>query len=128
MAGEIDAEEFAMQLVSLSVDKYRELGLAGTMAYFASPGSVLAGLEEAIAYYNAAETVDGKWFAFIGDPHGKIAGHSDVSMIGRDTQDLFGAETFEATEAGVWVESDSLRVFVASADGHVFGSGWSRDE
>ena len=124
----IDAGEFTRMLVSLSVDKYRELGLAGTMAYFASPGSALAGLEEAIAYYNAAETVDGRWFAFIGGPDGKIVGHSDTSLIGGDVQDLLGGETFQATEAGVWVESESLRVFVAGYDGYVFGSGWSRDE
>ena len=124
----IDADEFTRMLVSVAVDKYRELGLAGTMTYFASPGSVLAGLEEAIDYYNAAETVDGHWFAFIGDPNGKIVGHSDISMIGGDTQELFGGETFEATEAGVWVESESVRVWVAGYDGYVFGSGWSRDE
>ena len=124
----IDADALTEQLAAEAVDKYRQLGLAETMAYFASPGSVLAGLEQAIAYYNAAETIDGHWFAFIGDPDGKIVGHSDQSMIGGDVQDLFGSETFEATESGVWVESESLRVFVAGVDGHVFGSGWSRDE
>ncbi len=124
----IDADEFTRMLVSVAVDKYRELGLAGTMAYFASPGSVLAGLEEAIAYYNDTETIDGHWFAFIGGPDGKIVGHSDISKIGGDVQHLFGGETFEATESGVWVESESLRVYVAGYDGHVFGSGWSRDE
>ena len=110
------------------MDKYRQLGLAETMAYFESPGSVLAGLDAAIAYYNSAETIDGHWFAFIGDPEGKIVGHSDISKIGGDVRDLFGGETFEATEAGVWVESESLRVFVAGYDGYLFGSGWSRDE
>ena len=124
----IAADAFTEQLVSISVDKYRQLGLAETMAYFASPGSVLAGLDAAIDYYNSAETIDGQWFAFIGDPDGKIVGHSNPLMIGSDTQDLFGDETFEATEAGVWVVSDSLRLFVATADGYVFGSGWSRDE
>ena len=124
----IDSDEFTRMLVSLSLDKYREAGLVGTMAYFANPGSALAGLQEAIAYYNVAETVEGRWFAFIGDPAGRIAGHSDPSMIGREVRELFGAETFEATEAGVWVESDSLRVFVAGTDGYVFGSGWNRDE
>ena len=124
----IDADAFTKQLVSVAVDKYRELGLSGTMAYFASPGSTLAGLEEAIAYYNTAETVDGRWIAFIGGPDGKIVGHSDVSLIGRDVHDVLGGETFEATEDGVWVESESLRVFVAGYDGYVFGSGWSRDE
>ena len=122
----IDADTFTKQLVSVAVDRYRELGLAGTLAYFASPESALAGLEAAVAYYNDAETVEGRWFAFIGDPDGKIVGHSDPSMIGRDTQDLFGAQTFDATEAGGWAESESLRVWVAAYDGHVFGSGWSR--
>ena len=123
----IDADEFTRLLVSVAVEKYRELGLMGTMAYFASPGSVLAGLEEAIAYYNAAETVDGRWFAFIGGPNGKIVGHSDVSLIGEEIQELFGGEMFEATAEGNWVESESLRVFVAGYDGYVFGSGWSRE-
>ena len=124
----IDADEFTQLLVSVAVDKYQDVGLAGTMAYFASPGSALAGLEEALAYYNTAETVDGHWFAFIGGPDGKIVGHSDFSMIGGDVQELLGGETFQATEAGVWVESESLRVFVAGYDGYLFGSGWSQDE
>ena len=47
---------------------------------------------------------------------------------GGNVQDLFGEEMFEATEAGVWVESESLRVFVTGVDGHVLGSGWSRGE
>ena len=124
----IDADAFTRMLVSVAVDRYRELGLAGTMAYFASPGSALAGLEAAIDYYNAAETVDGKWFAFIGGPDGKIVGHSDISKIGSDTRDLFGSETFEATAGGRWVESESLRVWVAGYDGYVFGSGWRQGE
>ena len=124
----IDADEFTRMLVSVAVDKYREVGLPATMAYFASPGSALAGLEAAIDYYNEAETVDGHWFAFIGDPSGKIVGHSDLSKIGGDTQDLFGSESFHAAADGAWVESESLRVWVAVYDGYVFGSGWSRDE
>ena len=124
----IDADAFTEQLVSVAVDRYRELGLSGTMAYFASPGSVLAGLEAAIGYYNSAETIDGRWFAFIGDPDGRIVGHSDPSMIGGDVRDLFGGDTVHAHEKGEWVESESLRVFVAGYDGHLFGTGWSRDQ
>ena len=124
----IDADAFTEQLVSVAVNKYRELGLTGTMAYFASPGSALAGLDAAVDYYNSADTIDGHWFAFIGGPDGKIVGHSDPSLIGGDVWDLFGGETFEAHEEGEWVESESLRVFVAEHDGHLFGSGWSRDK
>ena len=109
------------------MDQFREGGLEATVAYFASPGSALAGLETAVAYYNAAETVEGRWFAFIGDPDGKVAAHSDPSMIDRDTQDLFGTETLDAAEASAWVEPEPRRVWVAAYDGHVFGSGWSRN-
>ena len=125
----IDADEFTRMLVFVAVEKYREAGLAGTIAYFASPGSALAGLEEAIAYYNAAETVDGQWFAFIGGPDGTIVGHSDVTLIGGDVEDLLGGvvDLPTAEGEGIWVESESLRVFVAGTDGYVFGSGWSRD-
>ena len=123
----IDADEFTRMLVSVAVDKYRELGLAGTMAYFASPGSALAGLEAAIDYYNNADTVDGKWFAFIGDPNGEIVAHSDISKIGRDTRELFGAESLQAPAGGDWVTTESLRVWMAGHDGFVFGSGWRRD-
>ena len=123
----IDAAEFTRMLVSVAVDRFREGGLAATVAYFASPGSALAGLEEAIAYYNNAETVDGQWFAFIGDPAGKIAAHSNPLLIGRDVQELFDAETFAAAAEGNWVESESVRVWVMAYDGYVFGSGWSRD-
>ncbi len=40
----IDADAFTKQLVSVPVDKYRELALSGTMTYFDSLGSVLEGL------------------------------------------------------------------------------------
>ncbi len=126
----IDADEFTRMLVFTAVDKYRDVGLTGTMAYFASPGSALAGLEQAIDYYNTAETVDGKWFAFIGGPDGKLVGHSDISKIGGDTDALLGGvvDLPVAEGEGIWVESESLRVFVAGANGYVFGSGWRQDE
>ena len=128
----IDADAFTEQLVSVAVDKYRGLGLTGTMAYFASPGSTLAGLGAAIDYYNAAETIDGHWFAFIEDPDGKIVGHSDPSMIGRSAAEIFVTftpqEFTELTSDGEWVDVGWLRVFLAAYDGYLFGSGWSRDQ
>ena len=126
----IDADDFTQQLVSTAVDKYRELGLPGTMAYFASPDSdsALAGLEAAIDYYNTAETVDGRWFAFIGDPDGTIVGHSNPAMIGHETQDILDTTTTQpAHEDGRWIQTETLRVFLAGYDGHLFGSGWHQD-
>ncbi len=124
----ISADEFTEQLVSIALEKFREGGLPATVAYFASPGSALAGLEAAIDYYNTAATVQGHWFAFIGDPQGKIVAHSDPSMIGGDTRELLGSESFGATGDGVWATSESLHVYVTEYDGFVFGSGWSRGE
>ena len=128
----IDADAFTEQLVSVAVDRYREVGLAGTIDYFASPGSALAGLDAAIDYYNAAETIDGHWFAFIEDPDGRIVGHSDPLMIGRSASETFVTftpqEFTELTADGEWVDVGWLRVFMAEYDGYLFGSGWSRDE
>ena len=94
------------------------------MEYFANPGSALAGLETAVAYYNSAETVDGRWSAFIADESGRFVGHSDPAMIGRELRELFGTELLEATGEGGWVTSISMRIWVAESGGYLFGSGW----
>ena len=124
----ISAEEFTRRLVSIAVDTFREGGLAATVAYFAAPESALAGLEDAIAYYNEAETVDGRWAAFIADEDGMIVAHSNPVMIGSGLGELFGDGPFHATEEGSWETNDSVRMWVAGYDGYVFGSGWRRDE
>ena len=124
----IGADEFARRLVTIALSEFQSGGLEATLAYFAEPESALAGLDTAIAYYNQAETVDGKWSAFIADPNGKIVAHSNPAMIGNDLTELFGAGAIEATEGGSWVTTDAVRMWVAEADGFVFGSGWRRDE
>ena len=123
----IEADEFTQRLVSIAVDKFREGGLPATIAYFLSPDSALAGLEAAIDYYNSAETVDGQWFAFIGDPEGSIVGHSDPMEIGKGIQEVFGDAELGGAQDGKWVTSESLRVWVAEYDGYLFGSGWQQD-
>ena len=122
----IDADTFTQQLVATAVAKYRELGLAGTMAYFASPQDTLAGLEAAIDYYNTADTIDGHWFALIANPDGTITGHSNPALIGQPTQTILDTTTIHPTETGTWVESESLRVFIASYDDHLFAAGWQQ--
>ena len=124
----IGADEFARRLVTIALSEFQSGGLEATLAYFAEPESALAGLDTAIAYYNQAETVDGKWSAFIADPTGKVVAHSNPALIGSDLQELFGAGAIEATEGGNWVTTDAVRMWVAEADGFVFGSGWRRDE
>ena len=123
----IQADQFAEQLVATAVQKYRQTGLAGTIAYFAGAPDEVAGLEAAVAYYNTADTVEGHWFALIGDPNGKIAAHSNPAMIGRNTQDILGADPHPTAE-GKWVETQTLRSYTTSHDNHTFATGWHLHE
>ena len=123
----IDADEFTKLLVSTAVEQFHEGGLEGTVAYFASPGSELAGLEQAIAYYNQAETVDGLWSAFIAEATGKIVAHSDPALNGQDISEVPGPQILEATEDGNWVSTESMRMWVTGTGGYIFGSGWHHE-
>ncbi len=124
----IGADEFSRRLVTIALSEFRSGGLEATLAYFAEPESALAGLDAAIAYYNQAETVDGKWSAFIADANGKVVAHSNPALIGNDLRQLYGAGANAATAGGNWVITDAVRMWVAEADGFIFGSGWHHDE
>ena len=120
----INADEFTKFLVATAARVFREVGLEGTIAYFASPEIVFGGLAAVIEYYNSAENVEGDWFAFIADSSGTIIDHYDKGMVGRDLKDLLGTDTFEATAEGNWVTTEDVRVWVVSDGGMTFGSGW----
>ena len=120
----INADEFTKYLVATAARVFREVGLEGTIAYFASPEIAFAGLHAVIAYYNSAENVEGDWFAFIAGESGTIIDHYDKGMVGTDLKDLLGIDTFEATAEGNWVTTEDVRVWVLGQDGMTFGSGW----
>ena len=124
----INADEFTKFLVATAARVFREVGLEGTIAYFASPEIVFGGLAAVIAYYNSAENVEGNWFAFIADESGTIIDHYRKEMVGKSLEDVLGTDTFEATAEGNWVTTESLRVWVVGQDGMTFGSGWHHDE
>ena len=124
----INADEFTKALVATAAHVFRQVGLEGTIAYFASPEIDFAGLRAAIAYYNSADNVEGDWFAFIADESGTIIDHYDKEMVGESLEDVLGTDTFEATAEGNWVTTESLRVWVVSQDGMTFGSGWQHAE
>ena len=124
----IEADAFTRKLVSVAVDRYRTGGLEATVEYFASPGSALAGLESAIAYYNSAETVDGKWSAFIANENGEVLAHSDSTLVGGDIREMIDTSTLVATPEGNWSTTGSQRFWVMDYEGLVFGSGWQADE
>ena len=120
----IDADEFTKALVATAARVFREVGLEGTIAYFASPEIAFAGLAAVITYYNSAENVEGNWFAFIADESGTIIDHYRKEMVGKNLDDVLGTDAFEATPEGNWVTTESLRVWVLGQDGMTFGSGW----
>ena len=120
----INADEFTKFLVATAARVFREVGLEGTIAYFASPEIVFGGLAAVIAYYNSAENVEGDWFAFVADESGTIIDHYRKDMVGKSLEDVLGTDKFEATAEGNWVTTEDLRVWVLSQDGMTFGSGW----
>ena len=124
----VDADEFTKSFVAAAVGKFRAVGLEGTVEYFTGSESDFAGLPAAIDYYNSIDTVEGEWSAFIADGNGRIVDHNDKELVGRDLEDLFGVAMFEASPEGNWVTTESLRIWVVSYDGLVFGSGWHHDE
>ena len=114
----INADEFTKKLVSLAVESFRAGGLPEAVAYFADPGSAVAGLEAAVAYYNTAGTVDGTWSAFIADDDGQIVAYSDPGVVGSHLEEVFGAGTISGSGEGRWMESESMRIWVAGYDGY----------
>ena len=123
----VNADDFTKAMVSTAAGVFRQAGLEGTIAYFASPESDFAGLAATIGYYNNAANVEGEWFAFIADESGMVIDHYDKTLVGTDLKDLLGTDMFEATAEGNWVTTEDVRVWLVSQDGIIFGSGWQRD-
>ena len=123
----VNADDFTKAMVSTAARVFRQAGLEGIIAYFASPKSDFAGLAATIGYYNNAANVAGEWFAFIADESGMVIDHYDKTLVGTDLKDLLGTDMFEATAEGNWVTTEDVRVWLVSQDGMVFGSGWQRD-
>ena len=123
----VNADEFTKAMVSTAARVFRQAGLEGTIAYFASPGSDFAGLAATIEYYNNTPNVEGEWFAFIADESGTVIDHYDKTLVGTDLKDLLGTDMFEATAEGNWVTTEDVRVWLVSQDEIIFGSGWHND-
>ena len=123
----VNADEFTKAMVSTAARVFRQAGLDGTIAYFASPGSDFAGLAATIEYYNNTPNVEGEWFAFIADESGTVIDHYDKTLVGTDLKDLLGTDMFQATAEGNWVTTEDVRVWLVSQDGMTFGCGWRHD-
>ena len=123
----LDLMKSSVQLVMVAVDKYRQVGLRVTMAYFASPESALAGPEAAVDYYKAAETWTGSGSPSSG-PGGEDSGPLGYHEDRRGHPGHVRRGAAPCPRGRGWLESESLRVFVPGTDAHTFGSGWHRHE
>ena len=92
------------------------------------------GLEAALAFYNAPESVNAQWYLFIADAQGKLIAHYDPDRLGQDIRDLLGVDSLPASTEGAWFDHPDLnpatgrvedkRFWVLPHDGLTFGSGW----
>ena len=99
------------------------------------------GRDNAIAYYNTVESVDGQWYVFIVDELGYTIGHHNPMFRNRDpaarvdsTGYFYGGDLLSATEAGRWVNyvllnpktggEQQKHTWAVLHDGLIFASGW----
>ena len=101
------------------------------------------GREEAVAFYNTPESVDGEWYVFIIDEDDRVIANADPDLIGRDLKGDLGVDAtghrysdlmLSATAEGLWVpyvfnnpatgEEQTKHSWVVRHDGVLIGSGW----
>ena len=101
------------------------------------------GREEAVAYYNMPESVDGDWYVFIINEDDQVIANANQDLIGQDLKGELGIDAtghrysdllLSATEEGLWVdyvfnnpntgEEQTKHSWVVRHDGVLIGSGW----
>ena len=123
-AGKSDAPAYTRALVGRAIDLYNAIGR-----------------EDAVAYYNTRESVDGQWYVFIVDEDGYTIAHHNPMFRGRDPSlrvdaagYFYGDDLLGATESGRWVDYVLLNpetgddrqkhTWAVRHDGLIFASGW----
>ena len=125
----IDVDQFTVDIVTAVADLFRSVGLEGTIESLSSnPESILGGVAESAVSYNASGAAEGEWSIFIADESGAVMLHFNPSMIGKQIEDLLGEDASAIDEEGVWLTSESMRIWAVKSDGWVFGAGWRNDE
>ena len=125
----IDVDEMAQDIVTGIVELFGSRGLEGTIEYLTSnPESILGGVAESAVAYNTSGAVEGEWSAFIADPTGAVALHFNPDRIGMNIDDLLGLDSSTIPSQGVWLTSDTMRIWAVNEDGWLFGAGWLNNE
>ena len=121
----IDVDQLTQDIVAGIADLFNSMGLEDTIQYLLSnPESILGGVAESAVAYNASGAVEGEWSAFIADPNGAVALHFNPSRIGMQIDDLLGLDTQTVPFEGVWLTSETMRIWTVNIDGWLFGAGW----
>ena len=101
------------------------------------------GLEDAVAYYNTQESIDGQWYIFIGDENDVLVAHAvNPSLVNEHASAAVGPNNYPAGEAvaavadedGEWFSYtfpnpatggiQAKHSWMVLHDGLTFGSGW----
>ncbi len=101
------------------------------------------GLEDTLAYYNTADSVDGQWYVFIFDANDTLIAHAaNADLVGMHASDILGPNGYpagaavvaSADEDGGWFSYDfpnpdtggveTKHSWMVIHDGFTFGSGW----
>ena len=124
----IDVDQLTQDIVIGIVDLFNSMGLEDTIQYMASnPESILGGVAESAVAYNASGAVEGEWSAFIADPNGAVALHFNPARVGMQIDDMLGLDTQTVPSEGVWLTSETMRIWAVNVDGWLFGAGWLDD-
>ncbi len=102
-----------------------------------------AGLEETVAYYNTAASVDGQWYVFIIDGNDTMIAHAaNPDFVGQHVSAAVGTNGYPsglavaaaAGEDGGWLDytfpnfatggAETKHSWIIRHDGLIFGSGW----
>ncbi len=122
--GKSDAPAYTRALVGRAIDLYNAIGR-----------------EDAVAYYNTRESVDGQWYVFIVDEDGYTIAHHNPMFRGRDPSlrvdaagYFYGDDLLGAPDSGRWVDYVLLNpetgderqkhTWAVRHDGLIFASGW----
>ena len=121
----INVDEFTQDIVSAVVDLFSSVGLEGVIeAITNNPASILGGVASSAVSYNTSGAIQGEWSVFIADRSGTIVLHFNPERIGQRLEDLLGEAVLHIDEGGVWLTSESMRVWAVEHYGWVFGAGW----
>ena len=121
----IDVDRFTQDIVSSLAGLFRTAGLEGTAAALAQdPGTLLGGVAESAVSYNASATVQGEWSIFLVDPEGILQLHLNPGLVGQPFEELVGGGPLQVDHRGVWLTSDSMRIWLVNHDGWLIGAGW----